>query len=174
MLSSDLDTVQATRLLFEEIGRANNPVTIWAGAGTSAWCGYPLWPELAKIFHSKFARYEKPHYGAKEGLALLNAGRFPELFQKCRAANAQRYNSLLTSSFYARQPSAVYQRFVRAIMDLFLSLATEEHHLDFPVLYGSGREGFVSEDSSARSGDLRPLLDTILKYIPAPVIEDAP
>ena len=60
------------------------------------------------------------------------------------------------------------------IHDLFLSLATEEHHLEFPVLYGSGRLGFVSRDPDAKSGDLRPLLDAILEHIPAPVVGDAP
>jgi GTP-binding protein len=56
------------------------------------------------------------------------------------------------------------------IRDLFLSLATLDHHLDFPVLYGSGRLGFASFDPAANSGDLRPLLDAILEHIPAPAI----
>ncbi len=60
------------------------------------------------------------------------------------------------------------------IHDLFLSLATDDHHLEFPVLYGSGRIGFVSKDPSATSGDLRPLLDAILEHVPAPVIGDTP
>src|SRR6187549_1042234 len=60
------------------------------------------------------------------------------------------------------------------IHDLFLSLATEEHHLDFEVLYGSGRLGYVSRDPDAKSGDLRPLLDAILAHIPAPVIGETP
>jgi GTP-binding protein len=60
------------------------------------------------------------------------------------------------------------------IHDLFLSLATEEEHLDFQVLYGSGRLGFASKDPAAREGDLRPLLDAILEHIPAPVVGDAP
>src|SRR5512147_2863417 len=60
------------------------------------------------------------------------------------------------------------------IHDLFLSLATRDDHLDFPVLYGSGRLGFVSKDPKATSGDLRPLLDTILEHIPAPVVGVAP
>ncbi len=60
------------------------------------------------------------------------------------------------------------------IHDLFLSLATEDHHLDFEVLYGSGRIGFASKDPNATSGDLKPLLDTILDHIPAPVIGDSP
>ncbi|HEY7369489.1 MAG TPA: translational GTPase TypA [Thermoanaerobaculia bacterium] len=60
------------------------------------------------------------------------------------------------------------------IHDLFLSLATEDAHLEFRVLYGSGRLGFVSKDPTATSGDLRPLLDTILEEVPAPAVGDAP
>ncbi len=60
------------------------------------------------------------------------------------------------------------------IHDLFLSLATHDHHLDFPVLYGSGRLGFASRTPDAKEGDLRPLLDTILEHVPAPVVGDTP
>ena len=60
------------------------------------------------------------------------------------------------------------------IHDLFLSLATEDHHLDFQVLYGAGRLGFASRDPNAKSGDLKPLLDTILEHIPPPVVGVTP
>ncbi|HEY7727952.1 MAG TPA: translational GTPase TypA [Candidatus Eisenbacteria bacterium] len=60
------------------------------------------------------------------------------------------------------------------IHDLFLSLATRDEHLEFPVLYGSGRLGYASTDATATSGDLSPLLDTILDRVPAPVIGEAP
>src|SRR5207302_6785354 len=60
------------------------------------------------------------------------------------------------------------------IHELFLSLATEEKHLDFSVLYGSGRLGFASRNPDAKSGDLRPLLQAILNEIPPPVIGEAP
>jgi GTP-binding protein len=60
------------------------------------------------------------------------------------------------------------------IHDLFLSLATEEQHLEFTVLYGAGRLGFASKDPKATSGDLKPLLDTILSEIPAPAIGNLP
>ncbi len=60
------------------------------------------------------------------------------------------------------------------IRDLFLSLATEDHHLEFSVLYGAGRLGFASRDPKATSGDLKPLLDAILKEIPPPAIGESP
>lgn len=58
------------------------------------------------------------------------------------------------------------------IQDLFLSLATEEHHLEFTILYGSGKNGFAGPDPTATSGDLTPLLNTIIEQIPAPTITD--
>jgi GTP-binding protein len=60
------------------------------------------------------------------------------------------------------------------IHDLFLSLATADEHLDFPVLYGSGRLGFASSAPDASAGDLRPLLDAIMKHVPAPAIAESP
>src|SRR6202165_4433524 len=72
------------------------------------------------------------------------------------------------------RPDARTAEVEEEIHDLFLSLATEDHHLDFEVLYGSGRIGFASKDPSATSGTLAPLLDCLLTHIPAPVIGDAP
>ncbi len=54
------------------------------------------------------------------------------------------------------------------IFDLFLDLAQDDSMLDFPILYGAGRLGFVSFDQHATSGDMKPLFETIIKHIPAP------
>lgn len=55
-----------------------------------------------------------------------------------------------------------------AIQDLFLDLAANESQLVFPHLYGSGRGGYASTDPNARSGDMKPLFEAIIKHIPAP------
>lgn len=55
-----------------------------------------------------------------------------------------------------------------AIQDLFLDLAADDSQLEFPHLYGSGRGGYVSNDPNARSGDMKPLFEAIIKHIPAP------
>lgn len=60
------------------------------------------------------------------------------------------------------------ERTESAIQDLFLDLAANESQLVFPHLYGSGRGGYVSSDPNARSGDMKPLFDAIIKHIPAP------
>ncbi len=54
------------------------------------------------------------------------------------------------------------------IHDLFLDLATEESHLDFPVLYGSSKLGFMTTDPEVLTDSFTPLFDAIIKYIPAP------
>lgn len=60
------------------------------------------------------------------------------------------------------------ERTESAIQDLFLDLAADESQLVFPHLYGSGRGGYVSTDMNARSGDMTPLFEAIIKHVPAP------
>ena len=55
-----------------------------------------------------------------------------------------------------------------AIHDLFLDLAIEDSQLEFPILYGSSKLGFVTTDPKKESDSMLPLLDIILKEIPAP------
>jgi len=54
------------------------------------------------------------------------------------------------------------------IHDLFLDLATDESHLDFPILYGSSKLGFMTTDPEHLTDSFTPLFDAIIKYIPAP------
>lgn len=62
------------------------------------------------------------------------------------------------------------------VFDLFVALDASEEQLDFPVLYGSGRGGYVGETPDVRSGTLAPLFDLIVKHVPAPKVgpEEAP
>ncbi|QQR53639.1 translational GTPase TypA [bacterium] len=55
-----------------------------------------------------------------------------------------------------------------AVHDLFLELAADASQLEFPVLYGSGRMGFVGYDKNATSGTFEPLFEAILKHISVP------
>ncbi|MCK4651110.1 translational GTPase TypA [Candidatus Babeliales bacterium] len=54
------------------------------------------------------------------------------------------------------------------INNLFLDLAKKEEHLDFPILYGSAKNGFVSTDQNAKEGSMQPLFDAICQHISAP------
>lgn len=57
---------------------------------------------------------------------------------------------------------------VDEVYDLFIDLGADEEQLDFPILYASARDGYASFDPEARSGDMRPLFETIIKNIDPP------
>jgi len=67
-----------------------------------------------------------------------------------------------------RKDAAIEQT-EQQIYDLFLDLVTDDSQLEFPTLYGSSRLGFMTTDMSIQSDSLIPLLDTIVKTVPAPV-----
>ncbi len=62
------------------------------------------------------------------------------------------------------RPEEVYEM----VFDLMFSLNATEDQLDFPVLYGSAKNNWMGEDWKTPTDSLTPLLDAIVKYIPAP------
>jgi len=60
------------------------------------------------------------------------------------------------------------ERTERMVHDLFLDLATREEQLDFPVFYGSSRNGYASQDPLKLEGTMQPLFEGILEHIPVP------
>jgi GTP-binding protein len=63
---------------------------------------------------------------------------------------------------------------LKLTQDLFLELATDADQLDFPVLYASGKEGYVVTRPDMEGKDVSPLLDAIIEKVPPPQIEDGP
>lgn len=71
---------------------------------------------------------------------------------------------------------ATPKKILEKVNNLFLDLATDESQLDFPVFYAIGREGKVFAElpegdltiPNSIPGDLKPLLDAIVSYVPAP------
>jgi GTP-binding protein len=60
-----------------------------------------------------------------------------------------------------------------AVFELFFNLDATEEQLDFPTFYGSGKNGWFNITNEACS-DITPLLDGILKYVPAPKVAEGP
>jgi GTP-binding protein len=54
------------------------------------------------------------------------------------------------------------------IYDLFIDLNADDHQLDFPVIYASGRNGWAIKGLDDEQKDLIPLLDSIVEHIPQP------
>jgi GTP-binding protein len=62
-----------------------------------------------------------------------------------------------------------------AVFDLFCKLEANEAQLNFPVIYGSSKQGWMSTDWKKPTTDISPLLDTIISYFPeSPFNEGTP
>ena len=57
---------------------------------------------------------------------------------------------------------------VNEVFDLMIELGASDEQLDFPILYASGRAGYVRTELEDTNDDCRPLFDTILKRVPPP------
>lgn len=62
------------------------------------------------------------------------------------------------------RPEEVYEM----VFDLMFDLGGTEEQLDFPVIYGSAKNGWMGPDYSTPTTDIKYLLDQILEHIPAP------
>ena len=58
-----------------------------------------------------------------------------------------------------------------AVFDLMFELGAEEWQLDFPTVYGSAKNNWMSEDWKVQTDNVEPLLDMVLKHVPSPKIE---
>jgi len=58
------------------------------------------------------------------------------------------------------------------VFDLMFSVGASEEQLDFPVIYGSAKNGWMSEDWQKPTEDITPLLDCVLENIPTPVFDE--
>ena len=66
------------------------------------------------------------------------------------------------------RPEEVYEM----VFDLMFSLNATEDQLDFPVVYGSAKNGWMAEDFNAPTDNIDYLLDKIVEIIPAPKVLD--
>jgi GTP-binding protein len=66
------------------------------------------------------------------------------------------------------RPEEVYEM----VFDLMFALNATEDQLDFPVLYGSAKQSWMSTDYKNPTTDITALLDAIVKYIPEPKSEE--
>lgn len=66
------------------------------------------------------------------------------------------------------RPDEVYEM----VFDLMFSLDATEEQLDFPVIYGSAKFGWMAEDFRKPTQDLNYLLDQVIEHVPAPIQEE--
>ena len=64
---------------------------------------------------------------------------------------------------------------VNEVFDLFAALDATDEQLDFPILYGSAKQGWIAKElDGSRDVGMQPLFDLILNHVKPPVVEERP
>jgi len=72
------------------------------------------------------------------------------------------------------RPDAQPDVTLNAVFDLFAALDANEEQLDFPVLYGSAKQGWMALSPEGPKESIAPLLDKVLEHVAPPEVEAGP
>jgi GTP-binding protein len=73
------------------------------------------------------------------------------------------------------RPDARITEVVNEVFDLFAALDASDDQLDFPILYGSGKNGWMGTTPEASHDvGMTPLFDLVIKHVAPPVVEEGP
>ena len=73
------------------------------------------------------------------------------------------------------RPDARATEVVNEVFDLFAALDATDEQLDFPILYGSAKQGWMATSLDGSHGDgMKPLFELILNHVKPPVVEEGP
>ena len=67
------------------------------------------------------------------------------------------------------KPNCTPEETQEKVFDLMFNLDATEEQLDFPTIYGSAKNGWMSDDWKEPTEDILPLLDAIIEHVPAPI-----
>jgi GTP-binding protein len=162
MDSSDLEREKGITIL------AKNTSVVWGGITLNI---------VDTPGHSDFGGEVERALTMVDGIVLLvdaAEGPLPQTRFVLRKALAYDMPAILVINKVDR-PDARISEVVDEVYELFMDLDAEDHQLDFPIVYCSGRDGWASLDPDAQGTDLSPLCNVILSTIPAPTYtEGAP
>ena len=72
------------------------------------------------------------------------------------------------------KPDERHAEAVNEVFDLFANLDATAEQLDFPILYGSAKQGWMSLDPAGPKTGMAPLFDLVLKHVAPPQVGDGP
>ena len=72
------------------------------------------------------------------------------------------------------RPDERHNEVVNEVFDLFAALDASEEQLDFPILYGSAKQGWMAAKPDAAHDTMAPLFDLVVSHFKPPVVEDGP
>ncbi len=70
------------------------------------------------------------------------------------------------------KPDERHDDVLNEVFDLFVALDASEEQLDFPVLYGSAKNGWMANTPDGAKDSIGPLLDMVQKHVPEPKVEE--
>ncbi len=73
------------------------------------------------------------------------------------------------------RPDARPAEVANEVFDLFAALDASEEQLDFPLLYGSAKHGWMADDAGGpKDQGMAPLFELVLRHVPPPQVEEGP
>ncbi|MGE5652802.1 MAG: GTP-binding protein, partial [Bacillota bacterium] len=120
--------------------------------------------------HADFGGEVERIMGMVDGVLLVVdafEGPMPQTRYVLKKALAQKLKPVVVINKVDR-PDARVQDVVDEVLELFMALEANDEQLEFPVVYASARNGIASWSADEPGTDIRPVLDAILKHIPAP------
>jgi len=72
------------------------------------------------------------------------------------------------------RPDARATEVLNEVFDLFAALDATDEQLDFPILYGSGKNGWMGLSPEDNGNGMKPLFELVLKHVAPPVVEEGP
>src|SRR5450432_3695735 len=73
------------------------------------------------------------------------------------------------------RPDARPTEVINEVFDLFAALDASEEQLDFPILYGSAKQGWMAESPEGpKDAGMQPLFDLIVRHVAPPTVEEGP
>ncbi len=72
------------------------------------------------------------------------------------------------------RPDARVIEVVNEVFDLFAALDATDEQLDFPILYGSGKNGWMGTSVEDNASGMTPLFELVIKHVAPPVVEEGP
>ena len=72
------------------------------------------------------------------------------------------------------KPEERHVEVVNEVFDLFANLDATDEQLDFPIIYGSAKNAWMSKDPAVKTTDMAALFETVLAHVPPPRIDNGP
>lgn len=151
-------------------------ITILAKCTSFIWNGIKL-NIVDTPGHADFGGEVERILSMVDGVLLLvdaSEGPMPQTKFVLTKALALNLNPIVVINKVDKQDARVTE-VIDEVFDLFVALGANEKQLDFPILYASGRNGWAVSNLEDERKDLTPLLNTIVKHVNTPEIdEEAP